>query len=49
MAAKDVYQAAAALVIDKRGGAIVTDTRRWRLLKQADWRLRGRLAPGDAT
>ena len=44
MAAQDVYEAAAALVIDKRAGAVVTDTRRWRLLKQADWRLRGRLA-----
>ena len=40
MAAQDVYEAAAALVIDKRAGAVVTDTRRWRLLKQADWRLR---------
>ncbi len=49
MAAQDVYEAAAALVIDKRAGAVVTDTRRWRLLKQADWRLRGRLASGDAT
>ena len=49
MAAQDVYEAAAALVIDKRAGDVVTDTRRWRLLKQADWRLRGRLASGDAT
>jgi hypothetical protein len=44
MAAQDVYEAAAALVIDMRAGAVVADTRRWRLLKQADWRLRGRLA-----
>jgi hypothetical protein len=44
MAAQDLYEAAAALVTDKRAGAVVTDTRRWRLLKQADWRLRGRLA-----
>jgi hypothetical protein len=43
MAAQDLYEAAAALVIDRGAGAAVVDIRRWRLLKKADWRLRRRL------
>ena len=43
MAAQDLYEAAAALVIDERAGPGVVDIRRWRLLKEADRRLRRRL------
>ena len=43
MAAQDLYEAAAALVMDMRAGSVVVDIRRWRLLKQADRRLRRRL------
>jgi hypothetical protein len=44
MAAQDVYEAAAALVMDNRtAGAVVVDIRRWRLLRQAHLRLRRRV------
>jgi hypothetical protein len=43
MAAQDLYEAAAALVMDKPARAVVVDIRRWRLLKEADCRLRCRL------
>jgi hypothetical protein len=43
MAAQDLYEAAAALVMDKPARAVVVDIRRWRLLKEADCRLRRRL------
>jgi hypothetical protein len=43
MATQDLYEAAAALVIDKLAGTGVVDIRRWRLLKEADRRLRRRL------
>jgi hypothetical protein len=43
IAAQDLYEAAAALVLDRRAGAVVVDIRRWRLLKEADGRLRRRL------
>jgi hypothetical protein len=43
VAAQDLYEAAATLVLDKRAGAVVVDIRRWRLLKDADGRLRRRL------
>jgi hypothetical protein len=46
MAAQDLYEAAAALVLDKRAGALVADIRRWRLLKEARLRLRRRLDDG---
>jgi hypothetical protein len=46
MAAQDLYEAAAALVLDKRAGALVADIRRWRLLKEAHLRLRRRLDDG---
>jgi hypothetical protein len=43
MAADDLYQAAAAVVSAKRAGPTVVDMRRWRLLNEADWRLRARV------
>ena len=43
MAAQDVYEAAAAVVVDTRTGAVVVDIRRWRLLREAHLRLRRRL------
>jgi len=46
MAAQDLYEAAAALVIQSRPGTTVVDMRRWRLLKQAGLRLRLRLHDG---
>jgi hypothetical protein len=46
MAAQDLYEAAAALVIQSRPGTTVVDMRRWRLLKQAGLRLRLRLRDG---
>ena len=39
MAAQDLSEAAAALVIQSRPGTTVVDLRRWRLLKQAGLRL----------
>jgi hypothetical protein len=47
MAAQDLYDAAAAVVMDKPADAGVVDIRRWRLLKEADARLRRRLANGS--
>ena len=44
MAAQDLYEAAAAVAMQKRAGAAVVDIRLWRLLKQADGRLRARVA-----
>ena len=43
MAAQDVYETAAAAVVDTRTGAVVVDIRRWRLLREAHLRLRRRL------
>jgi hypothetical protein len=43
MAADDLYAAATALVSDKSVGSAVGDVRRWRLLREADARLRARL------
>jgi hypothetical protein len=43
MAAQDLYEAAAAIVVHKRAGAAFVDLRLWRLLKQAEARLRARL------
>ena len=43
MAAQDVYEAAAAAVVDTRTGAVIVDIRRWRLLREAHLRLRRRL------
>jgi hypothetical protein len=43
MAAQDVYEAAAVVVVDTRTGAVVVDIRRWRLLREAHLRLRRRL------
>ncbi|MDF2973040.1 MAG: hypothetical protein K0R61_3490 [Microvirga sp.] len=43
MAAQDLYEAAAALVSDRHTGAEFLDIRRWRLLKEADKRLKARL------
>jgi hypothetical protein len=43
MAAQDLYEAAAAIVVHKRAGAGTVDLRLWRLLKQAEGRLRARL------
>ena len=44
MAADDLYEAASALVAAKSGGPETVDVRGWRLLKEADARLRARLA-----
>jgi hypothetical protein len=44
MAAQDLYDAAAAVAMQKRAGAAVVDLRLWRLLRQADGRLRARAA-----
>src|SRR3954471_11486505 len=44
MAADDLYAAATALVSDKSSGPAVGDVRRWRLLREADARLRARLS-----
>ena len=44
MAAQDLYEAAALITVHKRAGAGVIDIRLWRLLKQAEGRLRARLA-----
>src|SRR4051812_44884270 len=44
MAADDLYEAASALVGDRSGGPETVDVRSWRLLKEADARLRTRLA-----
>ncbi len=44
MAADDLYEAAAALVAARSVGPAGVDVRRWRLLKEADARLRDRLA-----
>src|SRR4051812_49053255 len=43
MAANDLYDAAAALVMAHRTGAAALDVRLWRLLNEADSRLRARL------
>jgi hypothetical protein len=43
MAAQDVCETAAAVVVDTRTGAVVVDIRRWRLLREAHLRLRRRL------
>ena len=43
MAAQDVYEAAAVVVVDTRTGAVVVDIRRRRLLREAHLRLRRRL------
>ena len=43
MAADDLYEAASALVAAKSGGPGTVDVRRWRLLNEADARLRARL------
>jgi hypothetical protein len=43
MAAQDLYDAATALVRDKPSEGAVIDIRRWRLLREADSRLRRRL------
>jgi hypothetical protein len=43
MAAQDLYEAAAALVVDRDGGAGAVDIRRWRLLMEANKRLKARL------
>ena len=44
MAAQDLYEAAALITVHQRAGAAVIDIRLWRLLKQAEERLRARLA-----
>jgi hypothetical protein len=44
MAADDLYAAATALVAGERGGSEMGDVRRWRLLREADVRLRARLS-----
>jgi hypothetical protein len=44
MAAQDLYEAAALITVHKRAGAAVIDMRLRRLLKQAEGRLRARLA-----
>ena len=44
MAADDLYEAAAALVAGKSAGPDLADVRRWRLLKEAGFRLCARLA-----
>jgi len=44
MAANDLYDAAAALVAAHRAGAVAVDVRLWRLLNEAESRLRARLA-----
>jgi len=44
MAADDLYGAASALVVGQSTGPDGVDARRWRLLKEADARLRTRLA-----
>ena len=44
MAADDLYEAAAALVAGQSAGPDVVDIRRWRLLKEAGFRLCARLA-----
>jgi DNA-binding SARP family transcriptional activator len=44
-AAQDLYEAAIALVMDRRARGAVVDIRRRRLLKEADCRLRERLGP----
>ena len=44
MAADDLYDSAAALVAARSVGPAGVDVRRWRLLKEADARLRDRLA-----
>jgi hypothetical protein len=44
MAADDLYESAAALVAARSVGPAGVDVRRWRLLKEADARLRDRLA-----
>jgi hypothetical protein len=43
MAADDLYEAASALVAAKSGGPERVDVRRWRLLNEAEARLRTRL------
>jgi hypothetical protein len=42
-ACQDLYEAAAALVLDDRAGVVVVDIRRWRLLNDAHLRLHRRL------
>ena len=44
MAAQDLYEAAALITVHQRAGAAVIDIRLWRLLRQAEERLRARLA-----
>ena len=44
MAAQDLYEAAALITVHQRAGDAVIDIRLWRLLKQAEERLRARLA-----
>src|ERR671911_2955727 len=44
MAADDLYEAASALVAAKSSGLKRVDVRRWRLLNEADARLRNRLS-----
>jgi hypothetical protein len=43
MAAQDLYEAAAALVMDRDAGAGAVDIRRWRLLMEANKRVKARL------
>jgi hypothetical protein len=43
MAAQDLYEAAAAIAVHTRAGAGFVDLRLWRLLKEAEGRLRARL------
>lgn len=43
MAAQDLYEAAAAIVLHRAAGSGVVDIRLWRLLQQAKGRLRARL------
>jgi hypothetical protein len=44
MAAQDLFDAAEAITVHRRAGAGAVDIRLWRLLKQAEGRLRARLA-----
>lgn len=44
MAADDLYEAAAIVVAGRSASSCVVDARQWRLLREAVWRLRDRLA-----
>ena len=44
MAANDLYEAAAVLVAANKAGAAAVDARHWRMLNDADSRLRARIA-----